>query len=79
VKLLKQSILGLVLLVLTACAANKLTPQDEVNLSTFAAEIALCNSQPDPVACKQAVKNQFDAARAAQFDGGYVAPDGGVL
>jgi len=64
---------------IAGCAPNQLTPQDETNLATFAAEIALCNSQPDPVACKQAVKQAFDAQRAAQFDGGYVAPDGGVL
>jgi hypothetical protein len=77
--LLKSTVLGLVLLVLTACAGSKLTAQDTTNLSTFAAEIALCNTQADPVLCKQAVKASFDAAREAQFDGGYVAPDGGVL
>lgn len=80
-KRLKSTILGLVLLLVGACGGNKLTPKDEADLSTFAAEIALCNTQPDAGACKASVKASFDAARAAQYAdaGGYVAPDGGAL
>lgn len=66
---------------LMACAGNKLTPADETSLGGLAAQVALCNTQPDPVACKQKVKAAFDAQEAKQFDGGYVAPvlEGGAL
>jgi hypothetical protein len=78
-KYIKDGVLGLALLFVGACAANQLTPTDYSNLSTFSAEIALCNTQADPVACKKAAKDAFDAARETQFDGGYAAPDGGTL
>jgi hypothetical protein len=59
-----------------ACAPNALTPADDRDLSSLAAQVALCNTQPDPVACKAAVKAAFDAQEAAKFAdaGGYVAP-----
>ena len=69
----------LLVLVSPACGGNKITPKDTSQLATFAAEIGLCNAQPDPVACKQAAKVAFDAQERAQFDGGYAAPDGGAL
>lgn len=66
-------------LTLTACGANKLTPDDATDLSTFGAEIGLCNAQPDPLTCKEQVKVLFDAKEKAKFAdaGGYVAPDAG--
>ena len=64
----KRTILGLVLC--AGCAStNQLTPADQSDLGVLTAEVALCNTQPDPVACKHAVKVKFDAKRAAKFGG----------
>ena len=73
--ILKFTVTSLAFLASTlgGCATDQTTAGDKAALGAFTAEIGLCNAQPDPVACKQAVKAQFDAARKAQFDGGYIA------
>lgn len=77
---MKKTLIGLAFsIAFFACGGNKLTPKDTSDLGIFAAEIGLCNAQPDPIPCKQAVKAAFDAKEKAAFDGGYVAPDGSTL